>query len=110
MPPELPDGIAIEPVFLVEVPYAPDAAESRPRHRPEHLARIAALRAAGTIIEAGGCSDFSAAYLIIRAPDAAAVGALIREDVYTRNGVWGEPRVRGYGRVCRPDEVPGRAG
>jgi len=110
MPAELPDGIVIEPVFLVEVTYAPDAAETRPRHRAEHLARVAALRAAGTIIEAGGCSDFSAAYLIVRASDAAAVEALVQEDVYTRNGVWREVRVRGFGRVCRAEEVPGQPG
>ena len=106
MPAEIPEDIVIEQVFLVEVPYAPDAAERRPSFRVEHLARIAALRAAGTVIEAGGCSDFSAAYLLIRAPDAAAVEALIAADTYTRNGIWLQPRVRGFGRVCRPDELP----
>lgn len=107
MPSEIPPGIAIEPVFLVEAMYAPDAAETRPLHRAEHLARVMVLRAAGTLIEAGGCTDLSAAYLLVRAADAAAAAALINDDVYLRNGVWTSFRVRGFGRVCRPDELGG---
>jgi len=103
---EIPQGIAIEQIFLVEVTYGPDAAGRRPLFRVEHLTRIAALRAAGTVIEAGGCSDFSASYLLVRAPDEAAVDALIAADVYTRNGVWQRATIRGFGRVCRLDELP----
>jgi uncharacterized protein len=105
VPSEIPPGIAIEPVFLVEATYAPDAAETRPLHRAEHLARVMVLRAAGTILEAGGCTDLSAAYLLFRAVDAEAVAALINDDVYLREGVWASFRVRGFGRVCRPEEL-----
>jgi len=41
---------SIEPIWVVEATYAPDAAETRPAVRPEHLARIAQLKAEGTIL------------------------------------------------------------
>jgi uncharacterized protein YciI len=105
MSPELPDGVAIESIYLVEVPYLPGAEARRPAFRREHLTRIAALREAGTIIEAGGCTDFSGSYLLVRVPDAEAAAALVASDVYSRNGIWDEARIRGFGRVCRPDEI-----
>jgi len=103
---EIPDGIVMEPVFIIEATYSPDAAELRPPHRPTHLARIAALRAAGVIVEAGAFPDMTGSLLMVRAPDADAALALAREDVYMREGVWVEVRVRPFARVARPDEVP----
>lgn len=103
---EIPAGIAIEQVFLVEATYAPDAAERRPAFRAEHLARIAALRNAGVILEAGGLADFSRSVIILRAADEAAAVAIGREDVYFRNGIWAEIHARPLGRVCRPEELP----
>lgn len=102
--PELPDGVTIEGVFLVEVPYTHEAAERRPRYRREHLARIARLKREGRIIEAGGATDFSKAVLLIRAADAAEALRLIEEDVYTSGGVWHSPTATAFGRV-----VPGPA-
>jgi uncharacterized protein len=102
----IPEGIAIEPVFLVEATYAPDAAERRPAFRAAHLVRIAALRDAGVIIEAGGLADFSRSVILLRAVDEAAAVAIGREDVYFRNGIWTEVRARPLGRVCRPEELP----
>ena len=103
---EIPDGIVVEPVFVVEATYGPDAAELRPPHRPTHLARMAALRAAGVVLEAGGFLDMSGSLLLVRASDADAALAIAREDVYMREGVWVEVRVRPFLRVSRPDEVP----
>ena len=103
---EIPAGIVMEPVFIIEATYGPDAAALRPAHRPTHLARIAALRAAGTIVEAGAFPDMSSSLLLVRAPDADAALAIAREDVYMREGVWVELRVRPFVRVARPDEVP----
>lgn len=106
---EIPAGIAMEPIFLIEATYALDAAETRPRHRPTHLARIAALRAAGVVLEAGAFPDLSSSLLLVRAADADAALAIAREDVYLREGVWVEVRVRPFVRVARPDEIPGSA-
>jgi hypothetical protein len=103
---EIPDGIVMEPVFVIEATYGPDAAELRPPHRPTHLTRITALRAAGVVVEAGGFPDMSGSLLVVRAPDAEAALAIAREDVYMREGVWVEVRVRPFVRVARPDEIP----
>jgi uncharacterized protein YciI len=102
---ELPEGIAVESIFAIEATYAPDAAETRPAHRPEHLARIAALRDAGVIIEAGAFTDLSTSLLLVRAHDEDAARELAASDVYMRAGVWVEIRVRPFGRVCRVAEA-----
>jgi uncharacterized protein YciI len=43
----IPDGVAVEPIYVVEVSYSVDAPEKRPAVRPEHLSRIARLLAEG---------------------------------------------------------------
>jgi uncharacterized protein YciI len=101
---DLPGGLSIEPVWLVEVPYTPDAPRLRPPHRLVHLGRIADLIREGTVIEAGGCSDWTKAVLLVRGASAAEVIALIEDDVYTREGVWHDPTATRFGRVV-PDPV-----
>jgi uncharacterized protein YciI len=96
---DLPAGITIEPVWLVEATYAPDAAETRTPFRAEHLAGIAARMAAGTYVEVGAYSDVSASVVLLRAPDAETAIAIVSDDVYLRNGVWVEVRARAFGRV-----------
>lgn len=102
---EIPDGVVMEPVFVIEATYAPDAAETRPAHRPTHLARIVELRRSGVVLEAGAYPDMSASLLLVRAADADAALAIAREDVYMREGVWVEARVRPFVRVALSDEV-----
>lgn len=103
---EIPDGVVLEPIFVVEATYAPDAAETRPPHRSTHLARIAELRRTGVVLEAGAYPDLSGSLLLVRAPDADAALAIARDDIYLREGVWVEARVRPFVRVARTDEVP----
>jgi hypothetical protein len=103
----IPEGLAIEQIWAIEAIYGPDAAERRPAVREEHLTRIAQLRAAGVVIEAGGYSDMSMALLLIRAPDEASALAILQADVYTRSGVWTGFRAHQMGRVVRTDELPG---
>jgi uncharacterized protein YciI len=101
----LPDGVAIETTYVVEISYAPDAAEKRPPLRREHLVRVARLKQEGRIIEAGGFLDFSAAMLLVRADNAAEAEALVSDDVYVRGGVWlDDAHARAYGRVIRSKE------
>jgi uncharacterized protein YciI len=104
---ELPPNVAIEPVFFVEGVLAPDAEELRRPVRARHLERIAALREAGVVLEAGALGDLSASVLIVRAADAEAAREIARQDVYLAAGVWVEIRVRPFGRVCRPGELAG---
>ena len=104
--PELPPGISIENVWLVEATYASDAAETRGPFRAEHLRRIAELEAAGVYIEAGAFADVSASIILLRADDEAAALDIVRADVYLRNGVWVEVRARPFGRVTRDGAAP----
>ena len=97
---EIPAGVEIEIVYLVEAQYTADAADKRPPVRAEHLARIAELRQAGTIIEAGAYSDgLTSSILLVHADDPAAALAVARADVYARSGVWGDISARPFGRV-----------
>ena len=89
----------LENVWIVQATYAPDAAETRVPHRPAHLARIAVLKAAGTIVEAGAYLDMSGSLLMIRAADEAAAIEIARQDIYMQHGVWVELRAKPFGRV-----------
>ena len=95
---DIPDGLSVETVWLVEVPYTPEAPERRPLHRQVHLGRIATLIRDGTVIEAGGAQDWSKAVLLMRAATADEALAIIEEDVYTLEGVWHSPTARPFGR------------
>ncbi|MBI2763302.1 MAG: hypothetical protein HYX54_06070 [Chloroflexi bacterium] len=90
---------SIERVWHVEATYAPDGAEARMPFRAEHIARLQRLKAEGTVIEAGAFTDVSSTVMIIRALTEDEVWALARDDVYLRNGIWVEIRVRPFGRV-----------
>jgi uncharacterized protein YciI len=104
--PGIPTGMTVEPIYVVEISYTPDAQEKRPAVRLEHLTRVARLMAEGRFIEAGGFLDFSSALFLVRADSEADAIALVRDDVYLRNGVWlDDARARRFGRV-----VPSAAG
>ena len=102
--PDIPDGVAVETVFMVEISYSADAAEKRPALRPEHLRRIARLMADDRVLEAGGYLDFGSALLMVRASSEEQAVALVRDDVYLREGVWlDNARARPFGRVVLAD-------
>ena len=90
---------SLESVWVVQATYAPDAAETRVPFRARHLARMASLKAAGTIIEVGAFLDMSESLLMVRAEDEAAAIEIAREDIYMQNGVWVELRARPFGRL-----------
>ena len=107
---EIPPGVAIETIYVVEATYAPDASESRRPVRLEHLARIIELRRTGILIEAGGYADFSSALCCCSGRRARRRRSRIcREDIYTRSGVWIELRARPWGRVVAESELPATA-
>ena len=90
---------SIEPAWLVEATYAPDAAETRVPFRARHLERMARLRAEGVVIEVGAFADESAALVLLRAGAEEAALDVCRRDVYLQNGVWVELRARPFGRL-----------
>jgi len=102
---EIPDGLAIEQVWVIEASYGPDAAERRKAVRAEHLGRIAQLREAGTMIEAGGYADMSGSLLLLRAASEEEALAIARDDVYFKSGVWTGIRARSLGRVAHKSEL-----
>lgn len=106
---EIPPGVAVETVYVVEATYAPDAKETRGPHRLEHLTRVIEMRRSGVLLEAGGYADFSAALLLFRTATAEEALAICRDDVYTRCGVWVELRARAWGRVVREEELAATA-
>jgi len=105
---ELPPGQTIEPIWVIEAAYGPDAAERRAPVRYEHIERLGRLRAEGTILEVGGYLDMGGSLVLIRADSEEEALAIVRADVYTRTGVWTGFRARQLGRVARTDEVPRR--
>ena len=94
-----PGASPIEPIWLVEATYAPDAAETRVPFRAEHLARLQELKRQGIVVEAGAFVDVSASIIRVRAADEQAALELFGDDIYLRNGVWVEIRARPFGRV-----------
>jgi uncharacterized protein len=98
---DLPTDVTIEPTWLIEATYAPDAAETRLPFRGRHLARLAELIDAGVIVDVGAFTDVSASIIIVRAADEAAALDIARGDIYMANGVWVELRARSFGRVVR---------
>ena len=100
--------VALEPIFVIEAVYAPDAAETRKPVRAEHLARMAALCDEGVVIEVGGYADVSASLVLVRAANEQEALQLARDDVYMKNGVWVELKVKPFGRVVRPSELANR--
>lgn len=101
--PDARPAAVIEPIWLVEATYAPDAAETRTPFRAEHLAGIVARRAASVYVEAGAFVDVSASVILVRAASEAEAIAIVSDDVYMRNGVWVELRARAFGRVTTAD-------
>jgi uncharacterized protein YciI len=56
------------------------------------------------LVEAGGYLDFSSALLMVRASSEEEAVALVRDDVYVREGVWlDDARARPFGRVVLSD-------
>ncbi len=102
---EIPEGLEIERIWAVEGLLGPDSASRRTPVRREHLTRIAELRNAGIVLEAGAYADMSASLLLFRVSSEEEALALAEADVYFRAGVWTGIRVRALGRVVRIEEL-----
>lgn len=90
----------LEQVWVIQATYSPDAEDLRAPIRPQHLARLARLKAEGTVIEVGGFNDMSESLLMVRAESEAAAIEIAREDIYMQQGVWVELRARPFGRLA----------
>lgn len=97
-----PTNAKIEPTWLIEATYAPDAAETRVPFRARHLSWLVELMDAGIVLAAGAYADVSASIVVVRAADEQAALEIARSDIYMANGVWVEVRARPFGLVVRP--------
>jgi uncharacterized protein len=102
---KIPEGLAIEQIWVAESSYAPDVAERRAPVRSRHLARIGELKVSGVIIEAGAFADMSGSLILLRAPSEEAARAVLEADVYWQAGVWTGFRIRAFGHVVGQDEL-----
>lgn len=89
----------LEPSYVVEALYAPDAAEQREPFRSEHLTGLSAHMAAGVVVTAGALDDMSASLLVVALDSEEQVLRLVHDDVYWRNGVWVDVRLRRLNRL-----------
>ena len=97
---EIPSGVEIEPVYLVEAKYTPEAAERRPAVRAAHITRAAELKRDGIIVEVGAYSDaLTSSILLLRASSEAEALEIAQQDVYVSSGDWGEITARPFGRI-----------
>jgi len=96
---DVPAGIRVETIYVVEATYGPEAEKLRPAARPLHLEHIGELLRSGQVIEAGGYLDFSSAILLVQASTEDEALDMFRNDVYIRTGVWTDLRARALGRV-----------
>ena len=99
----IPEGIDVQPIFVIEATYTPEAAARRPAVRAEHLTRIGDLIRQGVVIEAGGYLDLSTSIMLVRAPNEEAALDLMRHDIYLTAGVLTDLRVKPFGRVVPTD-------
>ena len=81
------------PHYLLLYDYVPDMAERRGPHRPAHLERIAAERAAGHLILTGPFDPPTGAALVFRGVDREHVAAFVADDPYQRAGLITSSRV-----------------
>ena len=92
----------VQPVFVVEPTYAPDARQRREPVRGAHLAGIQRLAHDGHLLLAGAYEDMSASLLILAVDSEEEALRLVRDDVYWDAGVWIGVDVRRLNRVM-PD-------
>jgi uncharacterized protein YciI len=62
--------------------------EKRAPFREEHLARLQQLKEGGSLITLGPTTDLSRVFGIFEGDSAEAVEALVKADVYRREGIW----------------------
>lgn len=89
----------LEASYVVEATYSPDAATRREPFRDEHLSRLSADIGAGSLIVAGALDDMSGSLLIATMDHEDEVLARVHDDVYWREGVWVDVRLRRLNRL-----------
>jgi uncharacterized protein len=80
--------------YIVEAAYAEGAKEKRGPFRDEHLKRLGKLYREGVVAVAGALSDMSASLFILMVEWEDSARAIVETDVYWRNGIWTDYKLR----------------
>jgi len=100
-----PQGMAVEAARIWEDPpasrhagmasrfvlwgtYCEDVLEKRAPFREEHLARLQQLKEGGSLLTLGPTTDLSRVFGIFEGDSSEAIEALVKADVYWREGIW----------------------
>ena len=82
---------------------APGTLDKRLANRDEHLVRIHAMKADGSIVDGGALLDddgtMVGSIILCDFPDRAALDAYIQSEVYFRAGIWKDIQVTPFRRV-----------
>lgn len=74
--------------FILWGTYCPDALERRTPFREEHLAGLRRQKEEGVLLTLGPTEGSTHVFGIYEAASREAVEALVKNDVYWRNGIW----------------------
>ena len=74
--------------FVLWGTYCEDVLSKRAPFREEHLARLQQLKEAGSLITLGPTKDLKLVFGVFEADSAEAAEALVKADVYWREGIW----------------------
>jgi uncharacterized protein YciI len=74
--------------FVLWGTYCPDALERRTPFREEHLAGLRRQKEEGVLVTLGPTEGSTHVFGIYEADSREAVEALVKNDVYWRNGIW----------------------
>ncbi|CAN7554890.1 YciI family protein [Devosia sp. LjRoot3] len=83
---------------------APGTLEKRLANRDEHLEKIHAMKAEGTIVDGGAMLDEAGnmvgSIVLCEFPDKSGLDAYMADEVYAREGVWGDIEIVPFRRVA----------
>ncbi|MCA1839012.1 MAG: YciI family protein [Actinomycetota bacterium] len=79
---------------LVEAIYVEGAETKREPFREQHLERLRKLHKEGALLLAGPFADMSATLLILAVESEDAAEAIVKSDIYWRQGVWTGYKIR----------------
>ena len=82
------------PKYVMWGSYCENVLEKRAPYREAHLAGLAALKEAGTLITIGPTKDTKMVFGVYEAESEAAARALVEGDPYWQNGIWMEYQMR----------------
>ena len=74
--------------FVLRGTYCADALQQRTPYREEHLEGLRRQKEEGVLITLGPTEASTHVFGIYEAENQAAVEALVKNDVYWRNGIW----------------------